>query len=258
MLGLMAGGVRAQAPTPVPPAAKPATAGQRALRLLPLGEPPPFEQEVRDGIRYELEPKAGSIPPREVMVGEGETARAIRLNLNRASETVPLPPGTAPLVLRKPASAAEPQPKPWLTLRPPETGDLLALVWRDRGKLWAEPRVLLLPDSAEVFPAGRLRIINLLPFEAALIIGTDNAVVAPGKAAIRGVAVGKDLPFHVAYRDPAGKLQRFHSSAILLNAGERGQVVIYRADGESSRRPARVMVVNETPPGSTVPAPVPP
>lgn len=240
----------AQTPAPAPaPAPKPAAAGQRTLRLLPLGETPPFEQEIRNGIRFELEPKAGSVPPRQVVLGEGETAPVIRLNLNRVSEFVPLPVGTAPVTLREKTTTPDAQPTPWLTLNPPETGNVQALVWRDPGKPWTKPRTLLLPDSAAAFPAGRLRIINLLPVEAALIIGADNEVVAPGKTLTREVAVGKDLPFHVAYRDPTGTLKQFYSSAILLNAGERGQVVLYRADTETPRRPARVKVISEAVPG---------
>jgi hypothetical protein len=243
-------GASAQTPAPAPaPAAKPAAAGQRTLRLLPLGETPPFQQEIRNGIRFELEPEAGSVPPRQVVLGDGETAPVIRLNLNRVSESVPLPVGIAPVTLREKPTAPEAQPTPWLTLHPPETGNVQALVWRDPGKPWTKPRTLLLPDSGAAFPAGRLRIINLLPLEAALIIGPDNEVVAPGKTRIRAVAVGKDLPLHVAYRDPTGTLKRFYSSSILLNAGERSQVVLYLADTEKPRRPARVKVINEAAPG---------
>jgi len=254
------GSALAQAPAPVPspaPEAKPVTAGQRSLRLLPLGEQPPFQQEVRNGIRYELEPAAGSVPPRQVVLGEGETARACRLHLTGATGAGRLPGGTRPVVLREMGTTPEAQPTPWLTLRPPETGNLLALIWRDPKKPWAKPQALLLPDSGAAFPAGQLRIVNLLPLEAALVIGGKNELVGPGKTVVRAVEVGKDLPFHVAYRDPVGKLQRFHSAAILLNAGERGEVVIYRADSESPRRPARVIVINETIPGGVEPPTLP-
>lgn len=234
---------------PVPAAGtKPAAASQRMLRLLPLGEAPPFEQEVKDGIRYELEPETGSIPPRQVLAGAGETAPVVRLNMNRISEAVRLPAGVAPVVLRAVAGTPDTAPTPWLTLRPPETGDVLALLWRDPKKPWSQARAMLLPDSAAALPAGRFRVINLLPVEAALTIDGKNELVAPGRAFVREVTVGKDLPFQVAYRDPTGKLKQFHSAAILLNAGERGQVLLYLADGKAPRRPARVKVISEIAP----------
>ena len=107
------------AQAPATPAKKP-TAGQRSLRLLPLGEPPPFRQDVRDGVRYELEPDPGSVPPRQVVLGEGDTITTIRLNLGRASEPIKLPVGTAPATLRSVALSPDAPTAPWLTLQPPE------------------------------------------------------------------------------------------------------------------------------------------
>lgn len=237
------------AQAPAAPAAKPA-AGQRSLRLLPLGEPPPFRQDVRDGVRYELEPDPGSIPPRQVVLGEGDTISTIRLNLGRATEPVKLPLGTAPANLRSVALAPDAPAVPWLTLQPPESGDLLALLWRDPGKPWSQPRSLLLPDSAAAFPAGNIRIVNLLPVETALICGEDRMLLASGKSLLRAIPVGADLPLQIAYREQGGQLKRFHSGSILLNQGERAQVVLHRADGENPRQPAKVVIFSEATPGA--------
>ncbi|MCF7734613.1 MAG: hypothetical protein K9N23_23220 [Akkermansiaceae bacterium] len=239
------------------PAAKPAVS-HRFLRLLPVGEPPPYEEEVRDGIRYEVEPAPNSIPPRQIVLGEGETAITLRLNLSRVTEPVKLPVGTAPVVLRVVGTSPDVLPVPWFTLRPPETGNVLALLWRDPGKPWSKPRSLLLPDSAAAFPAGNIRIVNLLPVETAVILGKDRIVAGAGKTVLRAIAVGTDLPLQVAYRTQAGKLQGFHSGSVLLNPNDRTQVVVYRADGENPRRPAKVVVFNEaTPVAKTAPQPPP-
>ncbi|MEM9237940.1 MAG: hypothetical protein AAGB14_14295, partial [Verrucomicrobiota bacterium] len=40
----------------------------RQMRLLTVGERPPFRQEIRDGVRYELPPPPGSLPPVELEV----------------------------------------------------------------------------------------------------------------------------------------------------------------------------------------------
>jgi hypothetical protein len=235
---------QAQEPTPVP-TPKP---NGRTLRVLPLGEPPPFRQDVRDGVRYELEPEPGSIPPREVKLGEGATATTVRLNLGRATTTIPLPEGTAPAVLRIAGESGEPSAKPWLTLRPPETGDLLALTWREPGKPWTEARALILPDSAAAFPAGHVRIVNLLPVEAAVIFGTERVLIPSGKTLLRAIPLNNDLAIQIAYREPAGQYKRFHSGSVMLNPNERAQVFLHRADGENPRQPARVVTFNEATP----------
>ena len=69
----------------------------RTLRVWPVGDAPPFMQEVRDGVRHELEPPPGSIPPRRVTVGladqpgQEEQAAELRLMLGRLGEAVPVP-----------------------------------------------------------------------------------------------------------------------------------------------------------------------
>lgn len=239
------------------PSAKP-TAGQRFLRLLPLGEPPPFRQEIRDGIRYEVEPEPGSIPPRQIVLGEGETAVTLRLNLGRTTDRAKIPVGTAPVGLRAVASSPDTPPAPWLTLRPPEAGDMLALVWRDAGKPWSQPRAMILPDSAAEFPSGSIRIVNLLPVESALIIGEERVLLGAGKTLVKTIAMGADLTLQTAYRDPAGKLLRFYSGSVLLNINERAQVVMHRADGENPRRLAKVVVFNELTPGAPAEKPAAP
>lgn len=237
------------------PVEKPA-AGSRSLRLLPLGEPPPYQEEVRDGVRFELEPEPGSVPPRQVVYGEAEKTVTLRLNLGRVTESLRIGEGTGAAVFRALAGAEEP-PVPWLALQPPATGDLLALVWRDPGKLWTQPRCLILPDSAVAFPAGNVRIVNLLPVEAALLFGEDKVLLAPGKTLLRPVVVGEDLPFRIAYRDQAGALQSFYSGSVLLNRDERAQVVLFRADGLKPRRPAKAVVFNEAVPRAPVVPPAP-
>ena len=62
-------------------------AAMHRLRVLAVGDPPPFVQEVRDGARREVAPPEGSIPPRSVTAG-GEP---LRIRLGRPSSAVMLP-----------------------------------------------------------------------------------------------------------------------------------------------------------------------
>jgi hypothetical protein len=227
----------------------------RSLRLLPLGEAPPFRQEVRDGVRYELEPAPGSIPPRQIRLGDGDVGTLIRLNLGRASESVKIPVGTVPAILRDAAAASVPTAPPWISLRPPETGDVLAVLWREPGTSWSKPRSIIFPDSAAAFPSGNIRIVNLLPTEAALVFGADRTLLPPGKTLLKAIGLGIDHPIQIAFKTNTGQFQRFYSGSVLLNANERAQIFVHRADGEKPRQPAKVVIFSEATPSPSSPPP---
>ena len=227
----------------------------RSLRLLPLGDPPPFRQDVRDGVGYELEPAPGSVPPRLIRFGEGDKASTIRLNLGHASEAIKIPAGTAPVVFCESSAPADPSTPPWLTLHPPETGNVLAVLWRDAGSRWSVPRSLLFADSAAALPAGSIRIVNLLPVDAALVFGADRVILNPGKSLVKALPIGTDLPIQIAFKNISGQYQHFYSGAVLLSATDRAQIFIHRADGEKPRQPAKVITLNETAPPPTKPPP---
>lgn len=215
----------------------------RSIRFLPLGESPPFEQEVRDGVRYELEPPAGSIPPREISLTIGKlTIPSLRLSLGRISPPEKIPAGTVPIELRRPEESA-----PWLSLTLPETGDVLVLVWRDPGNRWDKPRALLLPDGQE-FKAGTLRLTNLAPVEVRFIIGEEKLALPPGRIHGLAIPIGRDVPVQIAWVDPSGNAKPIYSSAIVQNEGERGELIVYRADGEQPRQPLKVLPLRERAP----------
>lgn len=228
---------------PEPPAKK---EPPRQVRFLALGEMPPFRQEVRDGVRYELEPPAGSIPPREVMVGTGEAAKQtpVRLDLGRLSESAPIPAGAGPFTLRKKDS--DEGSAPWLTLNRPENGDLLVVCWRDpSAKSWDGVRAMVLPDGLAGAPAGSVTLLNVAPATVAVMLGAEKLAVPPGRPVVRHYEAGKDQPLQVGAVDAKGELKRFHSSSLAINTGERTWVLIYRADGVSPRQPVKVSVLRE-------------
>ncbi len=97
------------------------------LRVLVVGDPPPFVQEVRDGARREIPPPAGSIPPRVVTVPQAdEVDRApLRIRLGQSSPPVMLPfPRDGRIEVKSEAGAK------WLDLPLHPGGASLALVRR--------------------------------------------------------------------------------------------------------------------------------
>ncbi len=221
-----------------------AASGQaRHARFLAVGDAPPFRQEIRDGVRYEVDPPDGVIPPREIVVAGAE----VKLTLDRMSGEAEVPAGEIPLDLKKKGAADD--AAPWLRIAPPESGDFVALLWRDaKSKSWDIARALAIPDNAA---AGEARIVNVSPFAARVVVGTEKLVLGAGKSLTRKVPDGAALPFQVLLEDKSGQLRRMFSTELTGGTGERTLAIIYRADGISPRRPVKVIVRRET-------APVPP
>lgn len=216
---------------------------ERTARILPVGEPPPFRQEVRDGVRYEIDPPAGLIPPGEVFAASAEKGKSgIRLQLGRISAAFPVPAGAGPLSLR---SAADPAAAPWIELTRPEAGDFLILTWRQPDPAdWSKPAHLIIPDGAAA-PAGGVRVINLFPQAVSIVWSGETLVLEPGKSIVRNTADAESVPFAVIVNGPDGRPKRYFSTTITRNPGERGWVVLHRADGASPRRPLKTTILRE-------------
>jgi hypothetical protein len=227
---------------------KPAPA--RQFRLMAVGESPPFQQEVRDGVRYEREPPAGSIPPREVTYGvEGEptATTATALRLGRISDPLKAPAGKGPLLLRKRDAAQDSEP--WMRLTCPETGDFLVLLWRDlQHGSWEKAHALVLADDPVTAPAGTLRIVNIAPVTVRIVIGNEKLILEAGKSIRRLLPAAQEQPFEVYLGGTDGSPKRLFSSQLMHQAGERGLAIIYQADGIASRRPLKVAVQREPAP----------
>ena len=222
--------------------AAPKNDSARQVRFLALGESPPFQQEIRDHIRYELEPPPASIPPREVLLGYGgEKSEATPLRLGQLSAPLKAPAGAGPLVLslRDAAKGDE----PWLRLARPESGDFLVLLWRDpKHATWQKVRSRVVPDDAE---NGSVRYINISPAAVGITVGSEKLILETGKMLGRKVAVGVEQPFEVFLPDATGAPKRLHAGVVLQNPGERTLVLIYLADGAGHRRPLKVTVLRE-------------
>ncbi len=220
----------------------------RQVRFMPVGEIPPFLQDVRDGIRYELEPPAGSIPPRSVSLGfGGDESETLSLHLGRISSPLKVPAGVGPLLLKRSDSAEDADT--WLNLTRPESGDFLVVLWRDpKQGTWEKVRSMILPDDPVNRPAGGVRVVNLSLASVRIVIGDEKLVLESQKSFGRTVPAGVEQPFQVLLPDLTGNWKPLHTGAIVQNPGERSLVLIYRADGESPRRPVKVTVQREPAP----------
>ncbi len=238
--GLMMLAVSAQEQNPEPP--------PRHVRLLAVGDLPPFRQEVRDGVRYEIEPPPGSIPPRSVTIGpavpDDEASPAVDLRLGRISQAVEIPPGEGDIELRP--GGNDPEAAPWLRLKRPASGDFLVVLWRDPTQpTWSAPMGLIVPDGAEGTPAGSVRITNLFQQVVRVAWGDEILTLRPRQSILRMLESGDEVPFQILVADASGALKRYYSGSVTRNARERAFINIYRADGIAPRRPVKVAMLRE-------------
>ena len=213
-------------------------AATRKLRFLPVGDAPPFRQEVRDGVRYEIEPPAGSIPPREIVLECGGDATVrVRLLLGQTTAPLEVPKDLPQLAVRTAEG------KPWLALDTKVSGDLLVVVWRDAGTSWSRPRYMLLPEAA--YETGMVRLLNTTSAVINLTIGGHEQVLGGGKTVLYRAGVTEGLPMRMAWQAGDGGWRPFYSTSLTMNPGERGQIILYRAEPAPGRLPVKVVFLRE-------------
>lgn len=225
--------------------AEPEKALERRVRFLPVGDSPPFVQEIRDGVSYEIDPPLDSEPPRQIVPGFGkETTGAVGLHLGRISAPATIPGGEGTLDLRR--AGAAPDAASWHSLKRPESGDFLVYLFRSpKQRTWNEATSLVVPDGAAGWPPGTLRIVNLYPIGVRIVWNGQPATLLPGKSVLHPIQPGTEVPFQILVADAAGALKRYYSGSVTQNPGERGLVTIYRADSENPRRPVKVLMLRE-------------
>lgn len=243
-------GVSAQQP---PPSVGPKEEPPRKVRLLAIGDAPPHREEIVDDVRIHLPPPPGTIPPRVLGFWlSPETRLELRPQLGRWTTPLELPAGMnrVPLV----EGESGPDGRPWLTLELPAAGDHLAILTRGgTNPSWNTPSVVLLPDDARSFPAGRIVLLNLAAVELPVQLGTENLALPARGTVSRDPGPVESLALKAARVDERGRAVFFHQGEILLHPGERALVILYPADGVQRRQPLKLLVLKERAPTPPLP-----
>lgn len=222
----------------------------RQLRFLAVGDMPPFRQEIRDDVRYELEAEPGTIPPRQIYIplGEEQTLEAT-LSLGAITSPLTIPKGATEFSLQTKAGEAF---KEWHKIKLPEGGNSLIVIWRDPQKnTWDAARSLAVVDDIIAFPAGSVRLINLLPTTSRFIFTDRTLDVKAGGVLIQPLTQ-VTTPVQISVLDAEQNWRVIYQSAITQNPGERGNVILYKADGVSPRSPVKVLNLRERAPDPPV------
>jgi len=230
---LAAVGVAAAEDEPVP----------HVLRLLPLGDHPPFRQELRNGVRYELDPPEGSVPPPKVELADpgGEKALPFRLRLGTPSTARRLKVGEV-----REVGIIDSDGQSWAKVPLAESGETLAVAWRSRDGDWSKPRFLPLRDGPLAVPRDAVRLLNVAPYRVGVQWGSSKVVLDPGKPLVLEFPEGgRGAELRVLHAMPDGKLRQVYSNLIERNPSMSHQFFVYATDDEGARTPFRVIPLIE-------------
>lgn len=219
-------------------------APRHQLRILAVGDPPPFRQEQRDGGRYEVAPPEGSVPPRFVSVGSASsvpgTPPPVRVRLGQPSEPIEFPqPETRKATVR----AKDGQR--WLDVPLSTGGRSLALVCRGASD-WKQARAVVVPDDAAARAEGRVHFANLSDRPLGLVHGNEKIRLEPGKHFTRTLeSSGDAMLLRVFCESSPGALVLCHSGVLERQPGLCHKVIVFKADGVKNRTPVKVLQVDE-------------
>ena len=222
----------------------------RALRILAVGQEPPWREVIQGGRRVQVPPPVGSLPPGRLQLSNAEgveLGEAVGVKLNQFSNIMPVSPGTHPLHAVGDGGF---DPKPWYKFKFPSVTAGLAILWRDpkEGKWTNGCQGILLRDDLGGFPAGRVRIVNVSKYPLGLTFGTERGLLKPGQVIMRAGKSGtfSKMPLELSVKDgKTGRWVRALSQEINQKSTERTHIVLYTTDGEAPARPVSAVVLRE-------------
>ena len=223
----------------------------RALRILAVGQEPPWREVIQGGRRVQVAPPVGSVPPGMLQLSndEGiELGEGVGLRMNQISSVMAVSPGAIPLHAIRDSGF---DPKAWCNLRFPNVAAGLAILWRDpaKGSWTTGCKGLFLRDDtgSSGFPAGRVRIVNVSKFSLGLQFGSEKGLLKPGQHIIRTGKSGvfDKVPVELSLKDKSGRWIKVLSQQINQRPEHRTYVVLYTNDGEAPTRPVGAVVLRE-------------
>ena len=222
----------------------------RALRILAVGQEPPWREVIQGGRRVQVTPPEGSLPPGRLQLSNAEgieLGEAVGVKLNQISSVMSVSPGTHPL---HGSGEGGLDPKPWYSLKFPSMAAGLAILWRDpsKGKWTGGCKGVLLRDDLTGFPAGRIRIVNVSRYPLGLKFGAEKGLLKPGQVLLRAGKSGAfdRVPLELSVKDKSGRWVRVISQQINQRPEHRTHIVLYTNDGEAPTRPVGAVVLRET------------
>jgi len=211
------------------------------IRMLPLGDPPPFQQAVRDGVRYELDAPEGTLPPAKVILEGAVTAPNVpthpcRLTLGRATGDLTAPLAKQILGLQRDDGGI------WTRVRPHASGSSLILLWKS-GNSWNEVGHLALDDGKAVQKDHAIHFTNVTAVKMGVILGEEKLLLEPRSTFTR--VIHKATPCRIVSMLSGNQSKTFFQSELTGSAGSHQRLIVYPTNSSTSRSPAKVLMMTE-------------
>lgn len=203
------------------------------VRFIPLGELPVWKEDVQDGIRVQRKAPPGALPPSTVTYTQGDDVRSLRFSLRSFSDTAVFPGSAEGILLKEGEGAAS---KPFLSSPMPASTRSLGVLFRDNKAMsWEKPKMLLLRDDGDAFPAGQMRFVNVSDKTVVIqMAGVKAFGVAPGKSSLKPIKVG-NTAIKVGYLTEGGGSKAIWQNNVKVMRGQRVQCFFYKAQGKNPR-----------------------
>ncbi len=222
------------------------------LRVLTVGNRAPFQQVVRDGVRYEVDPPEGSLPPRRVAVG----AAGAEMEGDQAEDVVTLRLGEISAPVTIPASGDSADSPPMVVLRDGDSGGLwlkapllpdprtLLVVWRV-GKEWSQVKFLPLAESSQALPKDSTRVINVTPGDVGVTWAGEKILLKAGKHVRLDFPTGAEAGHLLIQYAAGGKPVTAIDTMVENSPGTLRQWIVFKADRPDARQPVQVLPLAE-------------
>lgn len=212
---------------------------RKHVRFLPLGELPPWKEELVEGVRKQIKAPPGALPPKMLSVPNGDDDFQKKdLVLRQPSGLMTFGEKTSGLKIFK---GEQPAGAPWLSSPMPSSVFSLGVLFRDNADMtWNSPKMLMLADDSQAFPAGNIRFVNVSDLKAIVKVGKKSEIVPPGKTLIKPLKEGVN-PVLAGYYDKNGAVVMIFQNSIRLLQNQRVQAFFYKGQGLKPRTAVKFM-----------------
>jgi hypothetical protein len=219
------------------------------VRFLPVGDQPPWKERIENGVRIQIPPPPGAVPPNEVTISvSGAKSETIPLVLGRMSKQLEVGGKIVPIQLFEGDVA---RGDSWFDARLRPGATALVVLCRDpavAGATWAKPVSKVVPDDLASFPDRTIRLVNVSRSRIAIRIDQEKAFsLTPGEFKFKTLKSGKRILLIGEIRKEGGTKTLF-KNMVPIEQGKRNTVVIYRSDGGKGDGVAKVRMFPERAP----------